>query len=124
MNHAEKAFVIFYFTYLLAYIPCFFLLMPRYFFQLLPFHFFGMFIGLVLFIVVFRDLYKRDFPTANSKLTWAILMLVFTPTILVYLYKHGFRPRGDPVAPDDRASVAGEYSETGNPYQSPQSPGP
>lgn len=95
MGRSEKAFVFFYFAYMLAYAPCFFLLMPRYFWQLLPFHFLGMFLGLLLYIVVFRDLYKRDFPNPNSKVTWAILFLALWPSMIVYLYRHGFQPRPD-----------------------------
>lgn len=92
MNRGEKTFVIFYCLYMIAYIPCFSLLMPRYFHQVMPFHILGMAIGLVLLIIVFRDLYKRDFPNPNSKLTWAILMLVFSPSIVVYLWRYGFHP--------------------------------
>lgn len=91
MSRLEKAFVIFYWLYMAIYIPCFFMLVERHFFQILPFHFLGMFLGLVLLIIVFRDLYRRDFPDPNTKVTWTILMLLFWPSILVYLYKHAFR---------------------------------
>jgi hypothetical protein len=93
MNRFERGFTIFYFVYAIAYIPCFILLMPRHFWQLLPFHFFGMAIGIPMLIIVFRDVYKRTFPNPNTKVTWTILMLLFWPSILVYLYKYGFRPR-------------------------------
>jgi len=93
MNPFEKAFSIFYFACLFAYVPCFFLLMPRYFFQVLPFHLALMAMGVPMIVIVFRDLYKRNFPNPNSKVTWAILFFTFSPSILVYLYKHGFRPR-------------------------------
>lgn len=93
MKAGEKAFVLFYGAYMLAYIPCFFLFMPSRLREILPFHFFGMALGIAVLVVVFRDLYKRDFPHPNTKLTWAILILTFSPSIIVYLYKHGFRPR-------------------------------
>jgi hypothetical protein len=93
MNRFEKRFVIFYWVYILVYIPCFFALVPQYWLQLLPFHFLGMVMAIPMFIIVFHDLYKRHFPDPNSKVTWAILMLVLYPSILVYLYKFGFRPR-------------------------------
>ncbi len=93
MNRAEKAFAVFYWVYVLTYIPCFVVLMPRYFFQVLPFHLFGMVISIPMLVIVFRDLYKRSFPNPNSKVTWTILMLMFWPSILFYLYKHEFRPR-------------------------------
>jgi hypothetical protein len=95
MSRGEKAFVIFYFVYVLAYIPFFFLLPSAYFFVLLlPLHLFCMAIGIPLLIIVFRDLYKRSFPNPNSKVTWAILLLALPiPSIPIYLYKYGFRPR-------------------------------
>ena len=99
MNHAERAFVIFYWVYMFVYIPYFIVvavtgLMDHYFFYgVMPFHFVGMLMGIPMLIVVFRDLYKRSFPNPNSKITWTILMLMFWPSILAYLYRHGFRPR-------------------------------
>jgi heme/copper-type cytochrome/quinol oxidase subunit 3 len=98
MSRLEKGFVIFYGVYIFVYACCFITLAvvgptQRGFFLLLPFHIFGMVIGIPLLIIVFRDLYKRDFPNPNSKVTWTILMLMFSPSIIVYLYKHGFRPR-------------------------------
>ena len=93
MNRGEKAFVLFYAAYLLAYIPCFVLLAADHFLQVMPFHILGMVLGIPLLIIVFRDLYKRHFPNPNTKVTWAILMLVLAPSIIVYLCKYGFRPR-------------------------------
>lgn len=98
MSRGAKVFMVFYWCYILPYVCCFLTLavtgaLERVFFQILPFHFFGMAIGIPMLIVLFHDLYKRDFPNPNSKVTWTILMLVFCPSILVYLHKHGFRPR-------------------------------
>lgn len=98
MGRAEKSFVIFYWCYMLVYICCFLAVsitgtIERWAFYVLPFHFFGMAIGIPMLIVLFRDLYKRDFPNPNSKVTWAILILMFWPSIFVYLYKYGFRLR-------------------------------
>lgn len=98
MGRLEKSFTIFYWCYILVYGCCFLALvisgaMERYFFYVMPFHFFGMALAIPMLIVLFRDLYKRPFPNPNSKVTWTILMLMFWPSILVYLYKHGFRPR-------------------------------
>jgi len=116
MNRGEKGFVLFYCAYMLAYTPCFFLLMPRYFRQVMPFHILGMLLGIPFLIIVFRDLYKRHFPNSNTKVTWAILFLIFGPSVIIYLCKHGFRPRpasddsigpilepqGDPLPPKRR----------------------
>jgi len=93
MNRFEKGFLIFYWLYLLAYIPCFFLFAGQHFVEILPFHFFGMAVGIPMLIIIFRDVYKRPFPNPNTKVTWIIFMLLFWPSILVYLYKYGFHPR-------------------------------
>ncbi len=107
MNRFEKGFVIFYFVYGLVYIPCFILFMPQYDYFILPFHFFGMAIGIPMLIIVFRDIYKRTFPNPNTKVTWTILMLLFWPSILVYLYKYGFRPRQQCPTQADHQTTGG-----------------
>jgi hypothetical protein len=129
VNWAEKAFVVFYWVYMLTYLCCVIVLavtgtMDGLFLVVMPFHFFGMFLGIPLLFVVFRDIYKRDFPNPNTKVTWTILILLFWPSILVYLYKHGFRPR--PVIRQrlEASQIVGTPAivpETGNPYQSPGS---
>ena len=93
MNRYEKAFMVFYWLYMLAYVLCFFLLFPRYPDYTTLFQVFGMVPGVAMLIIVFRDLYKRHFPNPNSKITWTILILAFWPSILVYLCKYGFHPR-------------------------------
>ncbi len=98
MNRAEKAFMIFYWCYILIYGCCFVYLgvtdkLRDLFHVVMPFHFFGMAIGIPMLIILFRDLYKREFPNPNSKITWTILILMFCPSILVYLYWYGFRTR-------------------------------
>ena len=50
-------------------------------------------VGLTFLIIIFRDIYKRQFPNPNSKVTWTILILVFFPAVVVYLFKYGFKPR-------------------------------
>lgn len=94
MNKAEKAFSVFYFVYMLIYMSCFFLLMPRHFEEIFPFHILLMVLGLVLIIIVIRDIYKRDFPNPNTKVTWTILIFVAAGiAIWFYLFMHGFKPR-------------------------------
>ena len=125
MNRAERLFVIFYWTYMLLYACCFILLVTtgwivRWFPVVMPFHFFGMFLGIPLLFVVFRDIYKRDFPNPNMKVTWTILILMFWPTILVYLYKHGFRTRqSNAIIAGEPQNVPACVIETCTPYQSP-----
>jgi hypothetical protein len=106
MNRWEKAFCIFYFAYMLAYIPYFFL---RFNFDTLSvsLHLFGMFLGLPLLFIVFRDLYKRHFPNPNSKITWTLLILLVNPFgTIAYLYKHGFRPRPSPGSNTGHSAIA------------------
>ena len=127
MNRIEKGFSIFYWTYLLLYIGCFILLaatgwMEHAFPLVIPFHVLGMLLGLVMLFVVIRDIYKRDFPDPNTKVTWTILILMFMPSILVYLYQHGFRPRPAAVPHGEAAPFQDSRElvrETENPYQSP-----
>ncbi len=101
MSKAEKAFVVFYLAYAACYAPFFFMQYPS-MEMLAPFHTFGMLMGIPLLVIPFRDLYKRDFPDPNSKVTWTIAML-FTGGIglFVYIFKHGFKPRV-PISPESR----------------------
>ncbi len=99
MSRWEKSFTLFYWLYLLVYLL--FIVgmglfgdLDAYFFPwVVPFHLFGMAIGIPMLIVVFRDIYARNFPNPNTKVTWTILILVFPLSVPVYLYKHGFRSR-------------------------------
>ena len=95
MNRGEKAFAIFYWSYIAIYVPCFIAMivsgaMDRYFFTILSFHLFGMLIGIPLLSILIRDIYLREFPNPNSKVTWVIAILVFWPSIPFYLYYHDF----------------------------------
>jgi hypothetical protein len=53
-----------------------------------------MVLSLAAVVLLFRDLYKREFPTPNSKLTW-LLVMAFTGGIglLIYAFRHAVRPR-------------------------------
>jgi hypothetical protein len=69
---------------------------------LAPFHTLGALMGIPLLVIPFRDLYKREFPDPNSKITWTIVMLLTGGIgLFVYIFKHGFKPRV-PVAPESR----------------------
>lgn len=52
-------------------------------------------LGLVFIIIVIRDIYKRNFENPNSKTTWAILIILFWPSVFIYLPKYGFKPRNE-----------------------------
>jgi len=93
MNKAEKAYVVLYWAVMLVYVPCVILMGRDFTTILLPFNLSGMLIGIPVLVAVFVDLYRRDFPDPNAKVTWAILMLMFWPSIFVYLHRHGFKAR-------------------------------
>jgi len=65
-----------------------------------PWHFVGMFLNLLAFVITIRDLYLRPFANPSSKITWCLLILC-TGGIgwLVYVFKHGLKPR--PPLTDD-----------------------
>ena len=94
MNKIEKRFCIFYMAYFAVY-SIFFITSIKHvgIKTILPFHMFGMVISVVFLILIFRDLYKRNFQKPNTKMMWIILMLFFSPSIFIYLFKHGFKPR-------------------------------
>jgi len=50
-------------------------------------------LALVFYVVLIRDLYKREFADPNGALTWALLLILLWPSVFVYLARHGFRPR-------------------------------
>jgi hypothetical protein len=51
-------------------------------------------LSLAAVVLIFRDLYEREFPNPNSKLTWMLIM-VLTGGIgmVVYALRHAVRPR-------------------------------
>lgn len=99
MSRVERAFVIFYFAYYLAYFICLMfgpLLDSKNlaFVVLMPVCFIGMFLSVCLFVVVIRDLRKREFANPGFKVIWTVLFFIGPPiAIIVYLFRHGFHPR-------------------------------
>ncbi|MFO1006338.1 MAG: hypothetical protein U0929_10300 [Planctomycetaceae bacterium] len=100
MNRWEKSYIIFYCIYMILYLCVVFIglirsgdIDPMTFHIILPFHLLGMAMGILLYIIVIRDIYLRSFPNPNTKVTWTILVLMFWPSIFAYLYKNGFRSR-------------------------------
>ena len=51
-------------------------------------------VSLAAVVLVFRDLYERQFPNPNAKITW-VLIMAFTGGIgiVIYALRHAVRPR-------------------------------
>jgi hypothetical protein len=60
---------------------------------LIPISLLGFFVNIGLIFVVLRDIFGRQFSDQGRKYFWVALVLIFWPSILFYLPKHGFRPR-------------------------------
>jgi len=100
MGRLERWFLYVYGIALMAYIPCFLSLAPKFgevgsrgFWAIVTAHVTLMFMGLLTYVIVLRDLYKRTYMTANQKLTWGLWMLLFSPLIIAYYVKHARYPR-------------------------------
>jgi hypothetical protein len=53
-----------------------------------------MLLSIAAVVLIVRDLYKREFPNPNAKLTW-LLIMAFTGGfgMLVYVFRHAVHPR-------------------------------
>jgi hypothetical protein len=98
MSRFERAFVLFHLVCSAIYLPCFFVLAARLrhplhltiFFTV---HLTLMLLGLVVCIIIIRDLYLRNYFTANQKLTWGLLFCLLSPSMWVYFFRHAWKPR-------------------------------
>ncbi len=94
MNTFEKTFSVLAMLFEICLIS-FFLLWPQY--QrlpvLLPASFFGLLVNTGLFFLIFRDIFLRTFAAPHAKTFWVVTILLFWPTSLIYLMKHGFQKR-------------------------------
>jgi hypothetical protein len=97
MGRIEKIFCFFALAYIIIYSFFFFSMMssPDNFDRIVPFHIFGMILSLSFMIVVVRDVFKRQFKNPNSKAIWAILIIMFWPSVFIYLPKYAFKPRDE-----------------------------
>ena len=57
---------------------------------LLPLSFIGLLVNIGLIFVVLKDLFTREGVDKNRKIIWTMAMLICWPTIVVYLFAHGF----------------------------------
>ena len=101
MHTIERAIIITSLVYMLGYIPYFLVQgyriahgVPVSPLAILPAHFLGMVFNGAAFVCTIRDLYLRSFSNPNTKLTWALLIML-TGGIgwLVYIFKYALKPR-------------------------------
>lgn len=103
MKGAERVFVVWTLAYMAVYLcvslPVVYFATtdrtnPWLFEVIMPFHLLGMIQNFIALALTIRDLYKRDFPHPNDKLTWLLLILL-TGGIgwFVYIFKHALKPR-------------------------------
>lgn len=61
--------------------------------KLLPLCTVGLLINIGLMFVILRDIFSRRFSSLGQKYLWLAMILLFWPSVLIYLPKHGFKPR-------------------------------
>lgn len=61
--------------------------------RLIPICLLGFVINIGLMFIVLRDIYSRQFRNQTRRYFWMALVLLFWPSILLYLPMYGFRPR-------------------------------
>lgn len=98
MGRFERIFVVWTLTYMVIYVPALLFTSasdPDVFWRwIAPLHFLGMAQNILALILTIRDLYKRPFPHANQKVTWALL-ITWTGGIgwIIYIFKYALKPR-------------------------------
>jgi len=94
MSRIEKIYCILFLLIMIIYIPCFFVLVERWNYDIIfRVHISMMFLNLVFMILVIKDIFQRDFPKPNAKARWILLMFLFPFLMFVYLFVHAFKPR-------------------------------
>jgi len=53
----------------------------------------GMVVNVGLMVMVLRDIFLRRFDNPNMRFIWIAVVLFIWPSIVCYLFRHGFRPR-------------------------------
>lgn len=53
----------------------------------------GMVVNIGLMVIVLRDIFLRRFNNPNMRLIWIAVVLFIWPSIVYYIFRHGFRPR-------------------------------
>ena len=60
---------------------------------LIPISLVGLVVNVALIFIVLKDVFSRRFYDQNRKYVWIVMILLFWPSIIYYLYSYGFRPR-------------------------------
>ena len=94
MNFSEKIYSLLAIIFEIG-LVVFFLLQPQYqrLSILLPAFSVGLIVNIILLFLIFRDIFQRTFDNPKARYFWLVLILVFWPAALIYLLRHGFKPR-------------------------------
>jgi len=93
MSTLEKRIVLSGLIYSAIYLPAFVLFSEDRVGVFIPFHVLAMASIITVATLAFKDLYQRRFLSREAKLKWLTFMLLFGPAIIIYLFKHAFKPR-------------------------------
>jgi hypothetical protein len=93
MSTLEKAIALLGLVYSAIYLPVFVFFSEGRMGVFIPLHVLAMVSVIIVAALAFKDLYQRPFSTTSAKLKWLAFMLLFGPVIIVYLFKHAFKPR-------------------------------
>ena len=63
------------------------------FYALLPLHIIAFITPLTLWVLALRDCELRWFASRSEKRKWTLLLILFAPSIVVYLRRYAFKPR-------------------------------
>ncbi len=61
--------------------------------RLLPLCLAGFTVNIALMFIVIKDIFSRSFNQAGTRFIWLGLVLLMWPSIIFYLFLHGFKPR-------------------------------
>lgn len=94
MNTFEKSYSLLAVTCALA-IVCAMIFIPelRRFDRLLPISLIGLAANIGLMYIVLKDIFLRPFSKQSAKFLWLGLVLMLWPSIIIYLFRYGCKPR-------------------------------
>ena len=97
MKTGEKLYSIFAMLFIIA-LTSVLILFPetRQLMILLPITLAGLLVNIIFMFIVLRDIFLRPSISTGQKILWVVLILVFWPTVLLYLPLLGFKARTRP----------------------------